>query len=145
MACVCGSITSSGTPCRRKVKNVGDHCHDHHTSNNTCAVCLSELSGACKTLPCNHEFHRRCINQWKVRGNNTCPYCRAEFTDPILQYKITITVENIRDQSTRVFTPPGIPSLIRDLITPDVDFTEIVIDVDTDESLRAILSDLGMP
>lgn len=44
-----------------------------------CAICLDVLtSGTLRnitTLRCNHNFHKSCIDRWKVR-KNTCPVCR---------------------------------------------------------------------
>ena len=31
-------------------------------------------------LPCNHIFHRSCLDKWIAQGHNTCPNCRAFFT-----------------------------------------------------------------
>lgn len=141
----CGAMTQSGTPCKRKVKTQNERCWCHVESNdpqNTCSVCLSELTGACKKLPCQHEFHRRCINQWKSRGNNTCPYCRAVFAESVPNFKVTVTVENVRAHTTRVFRPIEIPQLVRDFLTPDAHVTEIIIDVEDEESLEILMNDL---
>lgn len=140
----CGAMTLAGTACRRRGN---PRCHFHTesaTPENTCSVCLAELTGPCKMLPCQHEFHRRCINQWKHRGNNTCPYCRAEFAEPQPQFKVTVSVENVRRGSTQAFTIPNIPDLIRDFVSNDAFMTEVRFDVDTEESLRAILGDFGI-
>ena len=141
----CGANTLSGGKCKRKV--IGDviHCPMHCTSNETCSVCLSNLDGVCKTLPCNHRFHRRCIIGWKKIGNHTCPMCRAPFTAPIPEYKITVIVENLRNQ-TFTHTSNVIPDFVDrlNIITPETVMTEIVIDVDTRTSLNEVLRDLGI-
>jgi hypothetical protein len=52
----------------------------------TCSICLEALEpGAlCATLPCNHDFHQKCISTWlkqnKVRlvpGHNGTSYSRV--------------------------------------------------------------------
>lgn len=143
----CGTITRSGEPCKRKVRD-GRKCHFHAESENpenTCSVCLSELTGPCKKLPCNHEFHRRCILEWKNRGNNTCPYCRAVFADPPPQYRLTVTIENIHNQSRApAYVDETIPDVLLDLIDPNALTTEIRFDVNSDEALHAILDDFGL-
>ncbi len=45
-----------------------------------CAICLDvieELDAV--TLPCDHTFHRDCINEWSRRANAdvSCPNCRS--------------------------------------------------------------------
>eukprot|EP00879_Flechtneria_rotunda_P010945 GHRR01011437.1.p1 GENE.GHRR01011437.1~~GHRR01011437.1.p1 ORF type:complete len:481 (+),score=240.76 GHRR01011437.1:494-1936(+) len=44
----------------------------------SCAVCLCEYVPAelVRELPCGHEFHQVCIDQWMV-SHSTCPICRA--------------------------------------------------------------------
>lgn len=44
-----------------------------------CVVCLSEfeVGEKVRTLPCVHEFHQPCIDQW-LEGHRTCPICRVE-------------------------------------------------------------------
>ena len=37
-----------------------------------CAICLSQ-GEPWMTLSCGHQFHRQCMNRWKVN----CPLCRA--------------------------------------------------------------------
>jgi len=52
---------------------------------NECTICLTEIieDEDVKKLPCNHQFHSDCINQWFDQGNNTCPNCRADATPVI--------------------------------------------------------------
>ncbi|XP_014608626.1 PREDICTED: RING finger protein 44-like [Polistes canadensis] len=48
--------------------------------NTICIICIQELSDQRKMLPCNHSFHEKCINTWRLQGptgsRNTCPICR---------------------------------------------------------------------
>jgi|GEM_PF-5038836 len=49
---------------------------------NICAICLLHIDEEAvlpthRIQPCNHSYHADCINQWFMRGNATCPTCRA--------------------------------------------------------------------
>ncbi len=142
----CGAQTQSGGICKRRVR--GDHgkCPLHRENTEQCSICLNNLEGACKTLPCGHVFHRRCILQWKRTGHHTCPYCREPFTEPPPNYRITITVENLTTQEAFTRTSNVLPNLVQRLnvITPDAMFTDIVLDVNTREALDEVLADLGI-
>lgn len=47
-----------------------------------CTICFEKIESSGKkidcvtTLPCNHEFHSACIEQWKF---GTCPNCRKAY------------------------------------------------------------------
>jgi len=43
-----------------------------------CTICLEgqPLVRSCSTLPCGHEFHRRCLRRWLRRGRAACPLCK---------------------------------------------------------------------
>jgi hypothetical protein len=64
--------------------------------------------------------------------------------EPSPHFRITLIVENVRRQQTREFQLNHIPQFIQDMniITDDADRTEIFIDVDSDEAMRAVLDDL---
>ena len=43
----------------------------------TCAICLASYRDSCvRVLPCDHTFHRHCLDSWE-RRSNACPCCRV--------------------------------------------------------------------
>ena len=51
----------------------------------TCTVCLEELSFDDETLirmPCQHFFHRSCVETW-LYEHDTCPVCRMQVSKPM--------------------------------------------------------------
>jgi hypothetical protein len=46
-----------------------------------CAICLDEfaLEDQICTLPCSHEFHSKCVQEWLIKTWN-CPVCRSALT-----------------------------------------------------------------
>jgi len=48
----------------------------------TCIICLLEYENGdeIKILPCGHEYHSDCIDQWLGGHNRTCPTCRHDIT-----------------------------------------------------------------
>lgn len=139
----CGALTSSGSSCKKKVKQ-GEKCCFHREYSDVCPVCLSEIKGLCKKLPCNHEFHKKCIHEWESKGNNTCPCCRAEFSEKKPHYKVTVIVENINTQSSREYTPTTLPDFVQEFLTHDTDLMELVINVESEESLQHLMHELGI-
>ncbi|XP_041702218.1 RING finger protein 44 isoform X2 [Coregonus clupeaformis] len=56
---------------------------DNHQSEQTlCVVCFSdfECRQLLRVLPCNHEFHAKCVDKW-LKTNRTCPICRADASE----------------------------------------------------------------
>uniref|UniRef100_A0A3Q4HCY4 Ring finger protein 44 n=1 Tax=Neolamprologus brichardi TaxID=32507 RepID=A0A3Q4HCY4_NEOBR len=56
---------------------------ENHLSEQTlCVVCFSdfECRQLLRVLPCNHEFHAKCVDKW-LKTNRTCPICRADASD----------------------------------------------------------------
>nr|XP_039262734.1 E3 ubiquitin-protein ligase RNF38-like [Styela clava] len=53
---------------------------DNHQGDQTiCVVCMCdwEPKQLMRVLPCNHEFHAKCVDKW-LKSNRTCPICRAD-------------------------------------------------------------------
>lgn len=145
----CGAQTQTGGTCKRKVRGEeGTRCPLHQTrrGDEQCSICLGNLDGPCKTLPCGHVFHRRCILNWSRTGHHTCPYCRQPFGEPQPEYKVTITIENVRTMQTSHHVSNVIPRLVQELgiLTPNSVLTEIFLDVESRETLNEVLHDLGI-
>jgi hypothetical protein len=53
------------------------------SSSEECAVCMESFGPGeeVRVLPCNHEFHVACVDQW-LRMRSTCPLCRSDITAP---------------------------------------------------------------
>jgi hypothetical protein len=49
---------------------------DNISTKNPCSICLLELNKDIKTLKCEHNFHKKCIDEW-INTNNVCPLCRS--------------------------------------------------------------------
>ncbi|RCI02434.1 E3 ubiquitin-protein ligase rnf13 [Rhizopus stolonifer] len=49
-----------------------------------CVICLDgfEQGHVLRRLPCQHEYHRDCIDTWLTRKNNTCPLCLQRIEIP---------------------------------------------------------------
>lgn len=51
----------------------------HQSDQMSCVVCMCEFEQRqlLRVLPCNHEFHAKCVDKW-LKTNRTCPICRAD-------------------------------------------------------------------
>ncbi len=49
----------------------------------SCAICMQDyqFGDELRVLPCKHEFHVGCVDQWLVL-KKTCPFCRRDVTNP---------------------------------------------------------------
>lgn len=47
-------------------------------SNHTCAICLEqyECGENIRELPCLHQFHGECIDEWLLQQTSLCPLCK---------------------------------------------------------------------
>ncbi|KAJ5626317.1 Zinc finger RING-type [Penicillium lagena] len=52
--------------------------------NLSCPICTNDFvkSQELRVLPCNHQFHPRCIDPWLVNVSGTCPLCRIDLNHP---------------------------------------------------------------
>ncbi|GLE00056.1 hypothetical protein PINS_up008783 [Pythium insidiosum] len=52
--------------------------------DSSCCICLNEyeLSQELRVLPCEHHFHKECVDEWLL-VNATCPTCRKPIVDGV--------------------------------------------------------------
>jgi hypothetical protein len=63
---------------RRKIRNDIDI-----SKNSLCHICVKNFDeGICSLLPCDHGFHRKCINVW-LKETQCCPICEYKLNDDI--------------------------------------------------------------
>ena len=43
--------------------------------NDTCPICLDDVTNGCVKLSCCHQFHQNCIDEWFATGSVKCPLC----------------------------------------------------------------------
>ena len=46
----------------------------------TCCICLDDyaVGDLLRILPCNHAYHKKCIDPWLLKNKRVCPQCRKK-------------------------------------------------------------------
>lgn len=54
-------------------------------SADECAICLANFEDGerVRLLPCQHLFHKACIDEWLIKIKKFCPSCRRDITVPV--------------------------------------------------------------
>lgn len=54
----------------------------HQSDQTSCVVCMCDFEPRqlLRVLPCNHEFHAKCVDKW-LKTNRTCPICRGDASE----------------------------------------------------------------
>jgi hypothetical protein len=154
----CQGVTLSGNQCRQSVRPGQERCWQH--CGPQCSVCFGCMGGQNPTrqLECGHEFHRKCLERWKASCTTpdpTCPMCRAPFDQPL--YRCQLIIERVIDNQRAVerFETTNVSPIVegfgidfRSLIGP-ADArqirADIMFDITQDESITAVLQELGLP
>ncbi|KAM9769949.1 RING finger protein 44-like [Menidia menidia] len=56
--------------------------NNRQSEQTLCVVCMCDFESRqlLRVLPCNHEFHTKCVDKW-LKANRTCPICRADASE----------------------------------------------------------------
>ena len=150
----CGAPTSAGGTCKSIVCQENSNCGWHTIISGEdaqCPVCMEDIYVRnCKKLQCGHNFHKKCLNKWKMEGNRSCPLCRESFDLP--QFRVEIHIQPIngaeREFHEREFSNPGIRQYVMsrsNMINNDPDIrTELTVETEDIDSLRRILEEIGI-
>jgi len=64
---------------KNKIKELGKYKKvTVEITNDTCPICIDQFKEGeyYRTLSCNHEFHKKCIDRWFKKDHLDCPMCR---------------------------------------------------------------------
>lgn len=61
------------------LKNIKSDDKEIQGDGECCAICIEhyKITEILRILPCNHEFHKNCIDPWLL-NNRTCPMCKMD-------------------------------------------------------------------
>jgi hypothetical protein len=60
---------------KNKIDNFKERRASENENGNTCSICMEEyqVDERIRILPCNHEFHKECIDFWLSEKSTKCP------------------------------------------------------------------------
>ena len=55
---------------------------DNNFKQDTCIICTDAFKSNNKipVLPCRHDFHWKCLEEWVTKHHNVCPICKQEIS-----------------------------------------------------------------
>ena len=59
---------------------------DRELSDDSCSICIDDITDMCYTDTCLHKFCFGCLSEW-VKRRHICPMCKADFTSIIHNIK----------------------------------------------------------
>uniref|UniRef100_A0A6C0CRX4 RING-type domain-containing protein n=1 Tax=viral metagenome TaxID=1070528 RepID=A0A6C0CRX4_9ZZZZ len=80
-----------------------------YCNQENCAICLEELKGDIRVIPCGHKFHTKCYGDWSQQSNSSttsCPCCRREHEDPVYQNRTGSSSPRRRNRQNEPFHRP---------------------------------------
>ena len=109
---------------------------DNADQDTTCAICLNPVRETRQNKPirCGHLFHSHCIEEWKRRGNQTCPTCRKIFDGA--NFQVTVSIRNTINDIT----------VVRDVEEDRYifDTLDVFFDIENTSELESLLADFGV-
>ncbi|XP_040122279.1 E3 ubiquitin-protein ligase RLIM-like [Oryx dammah] len=66
-----------------QINNLPLRFSEEEDATKICTICITEYTAGTmlRILPCSHEYHYQCIDQW-LAEHSTCPICRGPVVDP---------------------------------------------------------------
>ncbi len=61
-----------------------------------CVICTEILCNPRLTECCGHHFCQRCLHNWKEHGNNTCPNCRRQNFNHMLDQSVQREIRQLK-------------------------------------------------
>nr|XP_019011765.1 uncharacterized protein I206_03871 [Kwoniella pini CBS 10737]OCF50546.1 hypothetical protein I206_03871 [Kwoniella pini CBS 10737] len=76
-----------------------------------CLICLSdyEPEEECRILNCKHGYHKECVDQWLIKGRNSCPACRSEAVDKTKSPTISTSADHATEELPIVNQDTSLP------------------------------------
>jgi hypothetical protein len=101
------------------------------------------------TLPCGHQYHKKCIEKWENEGQNTCPCCRKIFKETQYSALITLYPRNSRGAARMIPLPdPLVEQLLESLniTVEEIDNSgdNINLDFDDNQDLIDYFDEIGV-
>ena len=116
-------------------------CSNSNTSNySNCSICLNnENNNFISLTTCMHSFCKECITEWIRSGKTTCPNCRSiititDYNNCNIKYRCDVLQE---------FISNAIEYNSEKLITLDQEYTDLLISLDTDDSVAELVILVG--
>lgn len=87
-------------------------------SSDECPICLCnfEEGEMVRLLPCQHLFHKICVDEWLIKVKRFCPSCRRDITVPVPPPSVPVTDG---DASTAPLAVAVVPSVGADQSATD--------------------------
>ncbi|KAJ1929934.1 hypothetical protein IWQ60_000738 [Tieghemiomyces parasiticus] len=82
------------------------------SAENNCVICLDpfEADQKLRRLPCEHRFHRICIDEWLVSKLSVCPLCKFDCAVYCIDHADPAKQKRLRErQSRRLTRQPSLP------------------------------------
>ncbi|KAJ3229359.1 hypothetical protein HDU81_005421 [Chytriomyces hyalinus] len=102
--------------------DLGPRSVDQDLADTTCSVCLEEYATGeeIRILPCNHEFHAKCVDKWLTSEVGVCPLCKQSIHPPGHGLISDLDMLHLSDEEQDLYGQPS-DSHETDAIVPSLD------------------------
>ncbi|ESU39046.1 Putative RING finger domain protein [Giardia duodenalis] len=122
---------------------------DAHESIEACSICMGSFTlfgdegknNPVRKLPCNHLYHKDCIQSWIVSGNTLCPLCGRDVFNPAPQQEPLRSEPGAQNEQQEVPEAPTLaaePDAIAGQKEVDANATQAPVSIVSKNSVRDI-------